>query len=335
MTNVIAHPTALRPFRISDEVKRVLRANHYPRGDDEDLLTDAEFEDFVVICQQRQMDPLHRHIYATKRWNTKRGKKIMSVEATIDGLRLTAERTGRYRGQTRTLWSGADGRWLDAWLPGTPPMASTVGVWRESDREPLFAVAHYTEFVQTYNDGNVVDMWVRKPRLMLAKCAEALALRKAFPAELGGLYTAEELVRMDESTAAAPTTRAAADVVVAGIGGLAETCARLGLSIVAAHSLAHLASSGAQVDALLEEQALRACRWAADLVHAGVDEPILLDAVSFAIEHSTGWEAAQSSFERWVVKKQEDDARHLAPNANSTPDRLELGEHVPLRAVVA
>jgi phage recombination protein Bet len=336
MSNVIAHPTARLPFRIHDDVKRVLRANEYPRGDadDDELLSDQEFDDFMVVCEQRQLDPLHRHIYATKRLNLRHGRKVLSVEATIDGLRLIADRTRRYRGQTRPAWAGPDGRWVDAWLETGPPRAAAAGVWREGDVEPIAAVAHYDEFVQRLNDGNPFQMWSEKPRLMLSKCAEALALRKAFPAELGGLYTAEELDRADPRPASPRTARPAADAVVAGVGDLALACAQHGFSITVAHSLAHLASSGAKIDALLQHQSRRAISWARWLADVGVDEAVVLDAVTYALEHSRGWQAAQANFERWISRKCQNRSARSAPVHELAAARGVV-EHVPLQAVVA
>lgn len=352
---VIPHPTLLRSFKLAPEVKRYLRMAQYPPpgdGSDDRRLTDEEFEVFIAVCERRQMDPSKRHIYATKRWNTEQGKKVLSVEATIDGLRLTADRTGRYRGQTKTKWAGKDLRWVEAWMETEPPAAAMVGVWREGDLEPITAVAHFDEFAQRFSDGNLMAVWGEKPRLMLAKCAEALALRKAFPEELGGLYTAEELDREDTRTpvarpvaaaSAAVSDRPAAAAVVAGIAPLAEACSAAGFTIVAAHALAHLASDGKQVESLTAEQSSRAAGWARALADANVDERTMTGALEWLVTNASDWSAAQAQFERWIERKRADAATAQDPTRPALPAAPEPAgpsaapttEHVPLQVVVS
>lgn len=349
---VIPHPTLLRQFKIAPEVKRYLRMAQYPPpgdGSDDRRLTDEEFDLFIAVCERRQMDPSKRHIYATKRWNTEQGKKVLSVEATIDGLRLTADRTGRYRGQTKTKWAGRDLRWVDAWMETAPPAAAMVGVWREGDLEPITAVAHFDEFAQRFNDGNLMAVWGEKPRLMLAKCAEALALRKAFPEELGGLYTAEELDREDArpriARPVAVSDRPTAAAVVTGLATLAEACSEVGFTIVATHALAHLASDGTQVESLTAEQSTRAAGWARALAAAGVDERTVTEALEWLVTNASDWSAAQVQFERWIEKKREEaaDAPDVRPDPPALPPAPEpIGpaststtEHVPLQVVVS
>lgn len=166
--------------------------------------SDNEFALFVEVCRQRGLNPLVGQAYAIVR-NTKDGSK-MTIQLGIDGLRTIAERSGEYAGQTATEWCGDDGVWRDVWLPKNPPAAARVGVRRRGYTEPTYGVAIWEEYAP-YKDewankqktgGKVLEqMWQQRPAGQLAKCAEALALRKAFPQDLSGLYATEEMAQAD------------------------------------------------------------------------------------------------------------------------------------------
>jgi phage recombination protein Bet len=164
-----------------------------------DDVTAAELAGFLHLCQRTELDPFSRQIYLIGRKDKKAGRVVFTPQTGIDGYRVVARRatakSGGTFGYEDTLWCDKDGRWRDVWLPDSPPAAVKVTVLR--DGQKYSAVALYREYVQTGWESKPIGLWGKMPASQLAKCAEALALRKAFPHDLAGVYTAEEMAQAD------------------------------------------------------------------------------------------------------------------------------------------
>lgn len=175
---------------------------------------------FAYACQRTGLDPFSKQIYAIKR-----GSK-MTIQAGIDGLRAIAERTGQLDG-SETYWCGDDGEWKDVWLSSKPPAAAKTIIHRKGASHPFIGVARFAD----YNAGQ--GLWSKMPAAMIAKCSEALALRKAFPADMSGVYSTDEMQQADVTVTvtAAPALPAKGDAKVFAAGkaaiAKADTIAKL------------------------------------------------------------------------------------------------------------
>ncbi len=147
--------------------------------------TDDELKLFLYMASRTGLDPFARQIYAIKR----KGK--MTIQIGIDGYRVIADRTGSYAPGREPAFNYDDEGKLRA---ATAYVKKLVGsTWHE-----VAATAHWHEFYP--GDGDIGFMWRRMPHTLLAKVAECQALRRAFPAELSGLYSNEEMVQADSES---------------------------------------------------------------------------------------------------------------------------------------
>lgn len=149
--------------------------------------SDLEFELFRTICKRSGLDPFAKQLFPVFRWDSKAGKNIMTVQTSIDGYRVIAERTGNYSpGKEATFCYNDKGEIVSA-------TAHIKKLTRDGNWHEVSSTAYWNEYCQKNKDGQATQFWSKMPHLMLAKCAETLALRKAFPVEMSGLYTEDEM----------------------------------------------------------------------------------------------------------------------------------------------
>jgi phage recombination protein Bet len=166
----------------------------------EQNLTHDELRLFLYAAERHGLDPLARQIYAVKR-----GGK-MTIQTGIDGYRAIAARTGQYAGSDDAVFEEGEAF----------PRLARVTVYRfvQGQRCAFTATAYWAEYYP--GDSAAGTMWRKMPHTMLAKVAEALALRKGFPAELSGLYTTDEMDQAREPVDTPAVRRTGVPAVASG-----------------------------------------------------------------------------------------------------------------------
>jgi phage recombination protein Bet len=143
-----------------------------------------ELDLYLYRCRIQGQDPMLNDLYVIWRWDARKRDHAMSIQTSIDGYRKVAERTRRYAGSDEPVFA-TDER--GAILSCTQTVYKLLG----GVRCAFTAIAYMAE----YNPN--MGLWGKMPHGQLAKCAEALALRKAFPDALSGTYTDVEMMQAD------------------------------------------------------------------------------------------------------------------------------------------
>lgn len=170
-----------------------------------DEVSEADLDIYLHQIKRTGLDPFVRQIHMVGRnsYNpsSKKWEKKYTIQTGIDGYRLIGHRTAEERGETievpQAEWMDDNGAWRPAWSKrwGTPVAARSTVI---RNGKPFTAIANFDEYAQTKKDGSLNQMWGQRPAGQIAKCAEALAWRMAFPQDLaGGLYTDEEMGQAD------------------------------------------------------------------------------------------------------------------------------------------
>lgn len=158
-------------------------------------LTDDEFKLYLERCRSLGVDPFDRSVHPVRRRRkTKENKweQYLVFQTGIDVYRQIAEQSG-------DPFEHGEPQWTPEPETGAQhPVVCryTVYRWIKGQRCAFPVVVLWNEYVQKKQNGEPTSFWLRMAFFQLAKCAEALALRKAFPKKFKGVYTHDE---MDQS----------------------------------------------------------------------------------------------------------------------------------------
>jgi len=173
--------TQLAKIEFSDDQVKLIKSQIAPKA------TADELKLFMYQAQRTGLDPLTRQIYCIHRNQRNHDGSYsakMTIQTSIDGFRVIAERSGDYAGQSEPEFI----------YEGDKLKCCKIAVFRfrgDNRYQASVGVAYWAEYSQ--NSG----LWTKMPHTMLSKVAEALALRKAYPQDLSGLYTADEMSQAD------------------------------------------------------------------------------------------------------------------------------------------
>lgn len=142
------------------------------------IKNDPHLAYFGQVCTHKNLDPFLDEIVAIYYGDE------MVIQETIEGLRTIAERSGLYGGYRGPWYCGPDGQWHEGvWLNDKNPAGAKHLVIRKDWTDPAPGYARWASCVQLDRNGNPRGLWKTRPDEMLAKTAEARALKRAFSKE--------------------------------------------------------------------------------------------------------------------------------------------------------
>lgn len=188
--------TGLTGFRISEKVRLYIQ-NLMPDAHQKNIdgiILELESRELSVEMGHAKLIAFNENING--KWT---GKKIYALHITLPGLRLIAERTGKYGGwKGPSFWDHTIKSWVDFWSHDVPPQHARAGIIRKDWVEPCFFTARLSSYKPKPKKGNEDFQWRDRPEIMLGKCAMSGALQAAFPQECRGIITPYEEIKTTE-----------------------------------------------------------------------------------------------------------------------------------------
>jgi len=162
-------------------------------------------------CRARNLDIMTKPVHVVSTYSSLLKKYVETVWSGIGLLRITAARTGLYQGiDDAEFGPMIEREFIDHYEDDRDPRQNrdikqtvkypewcrmTVYKYVKGERCAFTAKVYWTEIYATAGRNTEMpnEMWRKRPIGQLEKCTEAAALRRAFPEELGGQYTADEM----------------------------------------------------------------------------------------------------------------------------------------------
>lgn len=160
---------------------------------------------FATICREKNLSPFQKQIYllpfkkSKGKSNNKTWETHYACIVAIDGYRAIAERTGKYAGSDGYRYDNGKTEFECRHAKQEHPVTATATVYKvvSGQRVAYAATASWVSYCPA-SEAKAFN-WKRMPYFMLGKCAEALALRKAFPEALSGLHSEDEMGGFEET----------------------------------------------------------------------------------------------------------------------------------------
>lgn len=197
------HPVMQDRFGIDASGWKALVEAVYPLAKSPDSVAMA-----LSYCKARKLDPFKKPVHIVPMWDSKKKAYVETIWPGISEVRTTAFRTGQYAGCDEaefgpTLTRSFTGKvkrgegWEEQTVEVEFPEWCRMTVHRVLGERVCKFVGPKVKWIESYatigNTDLPNDMWQSRPEGQIEKCAEAAALRKAFPEELGNQLTAEEM----------------------------------------------------------------------------------------------------------------------------------------------
>ena len=148
-------------------------------------VSDQDLVQFISICKFNQLNPFLGEAYIVK-YGTTPATMVVSKEALLK----RADACENYEGMEAGIIVIRDGKVVELegcfFADNDKLVGGWAKVYRSDRRYPTVAKVRLDEYDKKQS------VWKEKPSTMISKVAKVQALREAFPAQLGAMYTAEE-----------------------------------------------------------------------------------------------------------------------------------------------